>query len=179
MLVTSRESLRLRGEHEFPLSPLALPAQSSVELLSQSPSIALFVQRAQAVQPDFQLTSGNAASVAEVCARLDGLPLALELAAARIKLLPPKAMLEKLQVSSLQILTGGARDMPARQQTLRNAVEWSYDLLDADEKRCFAGWQCSSVDVTLEAAQSVGGSPASIDLLEISSEQEPPASNGN
>jgi predicted ATPase/DNA-binding CsgD family transcriptional regulator len=166
MLATSREALRLRGEHEFPLSPLALPAQSSVELLSQSPSIALFVQRAQAIQPDFQLTSGNAASVAEVCARLDGLPLALELAAARIKLLPPKAMLEKLQVSSLQILTGGARDLPARQQTLRNAVEWSYDLLDADEKRMFRWLAVFVGGCTLEAAQSVGGSPASIDILE-------------
>src|SRR6185503_21003409 len=110
LLVTSRESLRLRGEHEFPLSPLALPVQPSVERLSQSPSIALFVQRAQAIQPDFQLTSGNAAAVAEVCTRLDGLPLALELAAARIKLLPPQAMVARLQESPLQLLTSGARD---------------------------------------------------------------------
>jgi predicted ATPase/DNA-binding CsgD family transcriptional regulator len=166
ILVTSRESLRLRGEHEFPLSPLALPAQRSVELLSQSPSIALFVQRAQAIQPDFQLTSGNAASVAEVCARLDGLPLALELAAARIKLLPPKAMLEKLQVSSLQILTGGARDLPARQQTLRSAVQWSYDLLDASEKRMFRWLAVFVGGCTLEAAQSVVDDPASMDVLE-------------
>ena len=166
MLVTSRESLRLRGEHEFPLSPLALPDQPSLEVLSQSPSIALFVQRAQAIQPDFQLTSENAASVAEVCVRLDGLPLALELAAARIKLLPPKAMLEKLQVSSLQILTSGARDMPARQQTLRNAVEWSYDLLDANEKRMFRWLAVFVGGCTLEAAQAVVGSPASIDVLE-------------
>src|SRR6185503_10486469 len=166
MLVTSRESLRLRGEHEFPLSPLALPDLPSVERLSKSPSIALFVQRAQASQPDFKLTSGNAAAVAEVCTRLDGLPLALELAAARIKLLPPKAMLEKLQVSSLQILTGGARDLPARQQTLRNAVEWSYDLLDADEKRMFRWLAVFVGGCTLDAAQSVGGSPASIDILE-------------
>jgi predicted ATPase/DNA-binding CsgD family transcriptional regulator len=166
MLVTSRESLRLRGEHEFPLSPLALPDLPSIELLSQSPSIALFMQRAQAVQPDFQLTRGNAAAVAEVCARLDGLPLALELAAARIKLLPPQTMLARLQESPLQLLTSGARDLPVRQQTLRNTVQWSYDLLDSDEQRTFRWLSVFIGGCTLEAAQFVAGSPASIDVLE-------------
>jgi predicted ATPase/DNA-binding CsgD family transcriptional regulator len=166
ILVTSRESLRLRGEHEFPLAPLALPDLPSIELLSQSPSIALFVQRAQAIQPDFQLTSGNAASVAEVCARLDGLPLALELAAARIKFLPPQTMLARLQESPLQLLTSGARDLPVRQQTLRNTVQWSYDLLDNEEQRTFRWLSVFVGGCTLEAAQFVAGSSASIDVLE-------------
>lgn len=166
MLATSREALRLRGEHEFPLLPLALPVQPSVEILSQSPSIALFVQRAQAIQPDFQLTSGNAAAVAEVCTRLDGLPLALELAAARIKLLPPQTMVARLQESPLQLLTSGARDLPVRQQTLRNTVQWSYDLLDKNEQQKFRWLSVFVGGCTLEAAQSVGGSPASIDVLE-------------
>jgi len=122
MLVTSREVLRLRGEHEFPLSPLALPDRQSLEILMQYPSVALFVQRAQASQPDFKLTLENASALTEICARLEGLPLAIELAAARIKLLPPRAMLRRLQESPLRMLTGGARDLPARQQTLRSAI---------------------------------------------------------
>jgi predicted ATPase/DNA-binding NarL/FixJ family response regulator len=166
MLATSREALRLRGEHEFPLSPLALPDQPSVEILSQSPSIALFVQRAQAGQPDFKLSADNARAVAEICTRLDGLPLALELAAARIKLLPPQTMLARLQESPLQLLTSGARDLPVRQQTLRNTVQWSYDLLDSDEQRTFRWLSVFVGGCTLEAAQSVVGSPASIDVLE-------------
>src|SRR5512134_2754901 len=113
MLATSREALRLRGEQEFPLSPLTLPDQPSLETLMQYPGIALFVHRAQAIQPDFRLTQGNAPAVSEICARLDGLPLAIELAAARIKLLPPQAMLAQLAGvtgrSPLQLLTGGAR----------------------------------------------------------------------
>src|SRR5664279_1210982 len=137
LLVTSREALRVRGEQEFLLSPLALPDQLGIETLLQCPSIALFVQRAQAAQLEFRLTPQNAAAVAEVCARLDGLPLALELAAARIKLLPPQTMLARLRDSPLQVLTVGARDLPARQQTLRGAVQWSYDLLDDEERRAF------------------------------------------
>ena len=137
MLATSREALRLRGEHEFPLSPLALPDQPSLEILMKYPSVALFVQRAQASQPDFKLTPENASAVTEICARLDGLPLAIELAAARIKLLPPQAMLRQLQESPLQMLTSGARDLPARQQTLRGTIQWSYDLLNVEEQRLF------------------------------------------
>jgi predicted ATPase/class 3 adenylate cyclase/DNA-binding CsgD family transcriptional regulator len=161
LLVTSRETLRVRGEHEFPLLPLELsnlarmPDQLSVETLSQYPSIALFVERARASLPDFQLTADNARAVAEICARLDGLPLAIELAAARIKLLPPQAMLARLQESSLGLLTSGPRDVPARQQTLRDTVRWSYDLLTTDEQRTFR-W--SSVFVggcTLDAASNV------------------------
>jgi DNA-binding CsgD family transcriptional regulator len=134
--------------------------------LSQSPSIALFVQRAQASQPDFKLTADNASTVVEICERLDGLPLALELAAARIKLLPPKTMLSRLQESSLQLLTSGARDMPARQQTLRSTVQWSYDLLDDEERRVFRWFSVFVGGSTLEAAQAVIGSPASLDILD-------------
>jgi predicted ATPase/DNA-binding CsgD family transcriptional regulator len=155
LLVTSREALRVRGEQEFLLSPLALPDQPAVETLLQCPSIALFVQRAQAAQLEFRLTSQNAAAVADVCARLDGLPLALELAAARIKLLPPQAMLTQLQQSSLNLLTGGARDMPARQQTLRSAVQWSCDLLDDEEQRAFRWLAVFVGGCTLEAASIV------------------------
>jgi len=164
MLITSREALRLRGEREFPLSPLALPNPSTADL--NTPGIALFVERVQAVQPNFQLTEENAPVITEICARLDGLPLALELAAARIKLLPPQAMLKKLQESSLQLLTSGARDLPARQQTLQNAIQWSYDLLKDDEKHAFRWLAIFVGGCTLEAAQSVIGSPASMDVLE-------------
>ena len=166
MLVTSRESLRLRGEHEFPLSPLALPDQPSLEILMQYPSVALFVQRAQASLPDFKLTVDNASAVTEICARLDGLPLAIELAAARIKLLPPSSMLKRLQGSPLQLLTSGARDLPVRQQTLRNTVQWSYDLLDNDEQRTFR-WLSVFIDgCTLEAALTVMELPASLDSID-------------
>jgi predicted ATPase/DNA-binding CsgD family transcriptional regulator len=172
MLVTSREALRLRGEHEFPLAPLELDDHAirsddrSGNTLMQSPAIALFIQRVQAVQPDFHLTEENAPAVTEICARLDGLPLAIELAAARIKLLPPRAMLEKLQESSLQLLTSGARDMPARQQTLRSAIQWSYELLEDEEKYTFRWLAAFIGGCTLEAARIVIGPSASLDVLE-------------
>ena len=165
MLTTSRETLHLRGEREFPLSPLALPDQATVETSLNAPGIALFVERVQAIQPDFQLTEENALVVMEVCARLDGLPLALELAAARIRLLPPQAMLKRLQESSLQLLTSGARDLPARQQTLHNAIQWSYDLLDDEEKRGFRWCAVFVGGSTLEAAQAVIGMSISLDVL--------------
>jgi predicted ATPase/DNA-binding CsgD family transcriptional regulator len=161
LLVTSREALRLRGEREFPLAPLELsgrtqmPDKLSVETLLQYSSIALFVQRARGSQPDFQLTTYNALAVAEICTRLDGLPLALELAAARIKLLPPQAMLAQLQKSTLSLLTGGARDAPARQQTLRNTVQWSYDLLNAEEQRTFRWLSIFAGGCTLGAAARI------------------------
>ena len=173
LLVTSRETLRLHGEHEFPLAPLELssragmPDQLSVETMLQYPSIVLFVQRARASQPEFKLTAENVAAVAEVCARLDGLPLAIELAAARIKLLPPKAMLTRLQESALGLLTSGARDLPARQQTLRATVQWSYDLLNAEEQRAFR-WLAAFVNgCTLEAATHVIGGDALIVLERV------------
>ena len=166
LLITSREALRVRGEQEFLLSPLALPDEISVQTLLQCPSIALFVQRAQAVQLDFRLTSENAAAVAEICARLDGLPLALELAAARIKLLSPQTMLARLRNSPLQVLTVGARDLPARQQTLRRAIQWSYDLLDDEERRAFRWFSVFVGGSTLEAALNVLASPNPVDVLE-------------
>ncbi len=163
LLVTSRETLHLQGEHEFPLAPLELsnialiPSQLSVETLLEYPGIALFVERAQANQPDFKLTADNASAVDEVCARLDGLPLAIELAAARIKLLPPKTILARLQESSLNLLTGGARDAPARQQTLRNTIQWSYDLLNTDEQFTFRWLSTFVGGCTLNAATMVIG----------------------
>jgi predicted ATPase/DNA-binding CsgD family transcriptional regulator len=166
MLATSREALRLRGEQEFPLLPLALPDQSSVETLMQYPGIALFVQRVQAIQPDFQLTPENASAVIEICARLDGLPLSIELAAARIKLLPPQAMLARLQESPLGLLTSGAHDLPARQQTLRSAIQWSYDLLNADEQRTFRSLSVFVGGYTLQAALSAIEPTTSLDTLD-------------
>ena len=139
VLVTSRETLHVRAEHEFAVPPLALPDPGhlpDLAALSQYEAVALFLERAQATKPDFQLTPTNARAIAEICARLDGLPLAIGLAAARIKLLPLQALLERLG-QRLAVLTSGARDVPARQQTLRNTIEWSYDLLDAQEQRLF------------------------------------------
>jgi predicted ATPase/DNA-binding CsgD family transcriptional regulator len=165
ILVTSREALRLRGEHEYPLAPLALPGQPSFENLSQYPGIALFVERAQAIQPDFQLTPEDANAVAEICAHLDGLPLAIELAAARIKLLPPQAMVVQLRDAPLQLLTGGARDLPARQQTLRGTIQWSYDLLNADEQCVFRWLSVFVGGCTFEAARVIC-EQASLDHLD-------------
>jgi predicted ATPase/DNA-binding CsgD family transcriptional regulator/Tfp pilus assembly protein PilF len=139
VLVTSREGLHVRAEHEFAVPPLTLPDSRhlpDLEALSQYEAVVLFLQRARATNLDFQLTPANARAIAEICTRLDGLPLAIELAAARIKLLPPQALLERLDYR-LQVLTSGARDMPERHQTLRHTITWSYDLLNAREQRLF------------------------------------------
>ncbi|MFL5591240.1 MAG: tetratricopeptide repeat protein [Ktedonobacteraceae bacterium] len=157
VLVTSRTSLRVRGEREFPVPPLALPDPKhlpAIESLSQYASVALFVERALALKPDFQLTGTNAHAIAEICARLDGLPLAIELAATRIKLLPPQALLARLG-SRLQVLTEGARDVPERQQTLRNAIKWSYDLLSTNEQRLFRRLSVFVGGCTLAAVEEV------------------------
>jgi predicted ATPase/transcriptional regulator with XRE-family HTH domain len=140
VLVTSREALNVRGEQQFQVPPLALPEQDrlpSLEQLSRYPAIALFEERARAVRPDFELDEENAEAVALICRRLDGLPLAIELAAARIRLFPPQQIATRLD-SRLKLLTGGARDLPARQQTLRGAIEWSYNLLDGGEQTLLA-----------------------------------------
>ncbi|MGA9577878.1 MAG: AAA family ATPase [Terrimicrobiaceae bacterium] len=141
LLVTSREVLRVRGEHVFPVPRLALPKadlkQPSIEQLTHCEAIRLFIERAQAVKPDFELTNETASAVAEICLRLDGLPLAIELATARISLFSPQALLERLG-SRLKLLRGGARDLPVRQQTLRDTIDWSYELLDSGEQRLFA-----------------------------------------
>jgi len=166
ILVTSRSALHVYGEHEFPVSPLALPdlrSKPSVAILSQCPAVALFVQRAGAVKPDFELNRENAATVAEICARLDGLPLAIELAAARVKVLSPSLMLTRL-ASRLQLLTGGARDMPRRQQTLRAAIDWSYDLLTAAEQKLFRRLSVFVGGCTLEGAEAVCNTKGDLDL---------------
>lgn len=166
VLVTSREVVHVYGEHAFAVPPLALPSLKRlppVAILGQYASVALFVERAQAVDADFTLTEENAGTVAAICARLDGLPLAVELAAARSKLLPPHTMLERLagQVgsgggqSSLRLFGSGGRDRPVHQQTLRGTIDWSYRLLDADEQRFFAGLAVFVGGWTLEAAEAV------------------------
>jgi predicted ATPase len=157
IVVTSRSPLHVYGEHELPVPPLALPdldALPSPERLTQYESVALFLQRAQAVKPDFALTKENAPAIAEIVARLDGLPLALELAAARVKLLSPTAILSRLE-KRLQLLTGGALDLPARQRTLRGAIEWSYDLLNEDEQKLFRRLAVFADGCTLEAVEAV------------------------
>src|SRR5258708_23251234 len=139
MLVTSRAVLHVSGEHEFPVPPLAVPNLKQLperEALTRYAAVALFLQRARAIKLDFQLTNTNARTIAEICARLEGLPLAIELAAARIKLLSPQALLARLD-RRFQVLAGGARDLPARQQTLRNTIQCSYDLLNTEEQRRF------------------------------------------
>jgi predicted ATPase/class 3 adenylate cyclase len=157
VVVTSREVLHLYGEHEYAIPPLSMPDMRRlppIERLTQYEAVRLFIERAQAVRPDFAVTSDNAPAVAEICVRLDGLPLAIELAAARAKLFPPKALLARLG-SRLKLLIGGARDMPARQQTLRGAIDWSYDLLDAAEQALFARLAVFAGGGTLEATEAV------------------------
>ena len=156
VLVTSRACLRIYGEQEFPVAPL-----------EQTSAIQLFVQRATAVRPNFAVTAENAPAIREICSRLDGLPLAIELAAARTKLLSPSAILDRLQ-SRLQLLTGGALDLPERQQTLRNTIDWSHELLTADEQTLLRRFAVFIGGGTLEAAEAVcnTGRDLGIDLLD-------------
>ena len=159
VLITSREGLRLSGERRYPVPPLALPDLTRLpplESLSQYASVELFVHRAQSIKPDFTLTRETAPAVAEICWRLDGLPLAIELAAARIRLLSPPALLTRLD-HRLDVLTGGARDLPARQQTLRLTIAWSYDLLDDDERALFRRLSVFVGGSTVEAVEAVTG----------------------
>jgi predicted ATPase len=162
VLATSRSVLRLSGEHEFPVPPLPVPpagAASDPADLQQYASVSLFTERARAADPGFELTSGNAGAVAEICRRLDGLPLAVELAAARVRLLPPQALASRLD-ERFSLLTGGARDLPQRQQTLRNTLEWSFGLLPAGEQALFARLGVFAGSFSLPAAEAVGvGSP--------------------
>jgi predicted ATPase/DNA-binding CsgD family transcriptional regulator len=172
LLVTSRAPLRVRWEHELPVPPLGLPPlpappaapAPAPEELSRYPAVALFVERARAVRPDFALTAGNAGAVAEICVRLDGLPLAIELAAARIRLLTPPAILERL-AQPLGLLTEGPPDLPARQQTLREAVGWSYALLGPDEQALFRRLAVFVGGCDLAAAAAVADEPAVFDRL--------------
>jgi predicted ATPase/DNA-binding winged helix-turn-helix (wHTH) protein len=156
VLVTSRACLRIYGEHEFPVAPL-----------EQDSAVQLFVQRATAVRRNFAVTAENSAAIREICLRLDGLPLAIELAAARTKLLSPSAIVERLQ-SRLQLLTGGALDLPERQQTLRNTIDWSHDLLNEAEQKLFRRFSVFVGGCTLEAAEAVcnTGRDLGIDLFD-------------
>ncbi|HYP42364.1 MAG TPA: helix-turn-helix domain-containing protein, partial [Chloroflexia bacterium] len=165
LMVTSRAVLHVYGEHEFVVPPLEVPDPKelpAVEDLSQCEAVALFTQRAQAVQPGFAITRENAQVVAQICVRLDGLPLALELAAARTKLFTPHSMLARLN-QRLSLLTGGPRDLPARQQTLRGAISWSYDLLSEDERSLFRRLAVFVGGCTLDAAERVADGATSGD----------------
>ena len=157
MVVTSRSVLRIRAEREFAVPPLSLPDTKQLpDLPTLSPyeAVALFIQRTQAVKPDFQLTEANAPVVVEITARLDGLPLAIELAAARMKLLSPEALLMRLS-QRLQLLTSGARDVAVRQRALRNTIEWSYHLLDAQEQQLFRRLSIFAGGCALEAVEAI------------------------
>ncbi|MDF2758856.1 MAG: hypothetical protein K0S99_1488 [Thermomicrobiales bacterium] len=161
ILVTSRSRLRLSGEHEHVVPPLGLAdpsEQGSYEAVAESPAAQLFVARAQAAQEAFALTAENAATVAAICRRLDGLPLAIELAAARVKVLSPAALLARLE-RRLVVLTGGGRDLPARQQTMRDAIAWSYDLLSAPEQRLFRHLAIFVGGCTFAAAEAMVNAP--------------------
>jgi predicted ATPase/serine/threonine protein kinase len=159
-LVTSRAVLHLSAEREYGVPPLELPPRAALtrrtapEELMQCAAVALFVDRAAAVKPGFALTRENATAVAEICTRLDGLPLALELAAARVKVLQPNAILARLE-NRLKLLTGGARDLPSRQQTMRGAIAWSYDLLDEAEKTLLRRLSVFAGGCTIEAAEAI------------------------
>ncbi len=170
VLVTSRAVLHVYGEYEYPVPPLPLPEPeqlSSLEALAGNPAVTLFVQRAAAVKAEFALTSENAPVVAQICSRVDGLPLAIELAAACVKMLPPAAVLARLQ-SRLELLTGGAADRPARQQTLRGTIDWSHDLLSSAEQKLFRRLSVFAGGYTLEGVEAVCNTrrDLEIDLLE-------------
>jgi predicted ATPase/class 3 adenylate cyclase len=168
VLATSRLPLQLRAEHEYPVPPLSLPRRqsaSTAEQLAQYEAVRLFVARAQAIKPDFALSDDNAAAVAEICLRLDGLPLAIELAAARVRLLSPQAMLSRLE-QGLPVLTGGARDAPERQRTLRNTIAWSYDLLRPEEQVLFRRLAVFVGGCTLEAGEAVTNADMELDVFD-------------
>jgi predicted ATPase/class 3 adenylate cyclase len=170
ILVTSRSTLHLYGEREYPVPPLGVPDPShlpSLTSLSQFEAVALFVERARAVKPGFGVTNENAPSVAEICYRLDGLPLAIELAAARIKILPPQAILARFN-DRLDLLSAGARDLPARQQTLRGAIGWSFDMLEPPDRALFACFSVFVGGASIEAVEAVCG-PAlpTVDVFDV------------
>jgi predicted ATPase/Tfp pilus assembly protein PilF len=171
VLATSRAPLRITGEQEFPISLLALPDLKqlpSAEGLASYSAVALFAQRAREVLPGFAITAANAAAIAEICIRLDGLPLAIELAAARTKILPPQEVLARLQ-KSLQVLSSRRSDAPQRQQTLRQAITWSYELLTPAERQVFRRLAVFSGGFTLEAAELIIGEDTEDATFEIAS----------
>ena len=186
VLATSRTVLGLYGEHVYPLAPLAVPAsaQQGRGPLAIAPyeAVQLFVDRARASRPDFVLSSESAAAVAEICRRLDGLPLAIELAAARVRLLPPEAICAYLAETRLGFLTAGPRDVPARHQTLAATIRWSYDLLARDEQALFrrlgvfhGGWTLQAAAAITEAEDIVRGLGALVDHSLAQPSRSPPA----
>jgi len=168
VLTTSRARLRVYGEHAYTVAPLALPeiqtAPAATVALLDYGACRLFLERARAIKPEFSTTEEDARAVAEICIQLDGLPLAIELAAARVRLLPPRKMLEQLS-SRLRFLTRGAADAPARHRTLRDTIDWSYELLEADEQRLFLRLAIFPGGCTLDAAEIVGNMEGEIDVL--------------
>ena len=169
VMVTSRSVLSVYGEREYPVPPLRLPEPGSaviLDALSRSESVSLFVDRARAVRPDFELTGENALAVAEICSRLDGLPLAIELAAVRVNVLSPQAMLPRLD-ERLSLLTSGPRSLPERQRTLRGAIDWSYTLLEEPERRLFARLATFAGGGTLEAIEAVCDSDLGVPVLDL------------
>ncbi len=175
MLVTSREALHVRGENIFPVPPLSLPQLENkvqaLEQIARCEAVQLFVERAQQVKPDFELTNENAQAVAEICVRLDGLPLAIELATARLNVFSPQTLAERLSQhlgssNRLKLLRGGARDLPARHQTLRDTIAWSYEMLSADEQTLFALLSVFS-GATLEAVEAVANETARFDDADV------------
>lgn len=166
IVITSRVRLYLRFEHEFILQPLSLPIDKSLPAgeIEKYPAVLLFVERARASKSNFELTEENAPLIAEICCRLDGLPLAIELAAVRVKLFAPQAILNRLS-NSLKLLTGGAKDLPERQQTMGGAIQWSYDLLEGEERKLFDRLAVFG-GFTLEAADKVANKEdLSVDIL--------------
>jgi predicted ATPase/transcriptional regulator with XRE-family HTH domain len=169
ILATSREVLHLSAEHEYPIPPLPVPAPqhvSDVDALARYDAVQLFVQRAEAVAPGFRLTGENAAAIGDICYRLDGLPLALELAAARVRIFSPRALLTRLS-NPMHVLTGGAKDRPARQQTLRNTMDWSYSLLSEEERTLFARLSIFVGGCSFEAIEAVCDPAREMDLLAL------------
>jgi predicted ATPase len=165
VVVTSRVALHLQGEHEFPVAPLSLAGAHSTTV-EDSPAVMLFVQRAMAIRPDFQVSEATAPAVFAICERLDGLPLAIELAATRVKALPLTVLLQRLE-RQLPLLTGGARDLEARQQTMRHTLAWSYDLLRPEEQRLFQRLAVFVGGWALEAAEAVCMSPGGVEPLDL------------
>jgi predicted ATPase/DNA-binding CsgD family transcriptional regulator len=168
VLTTSREPLHLYGEQVYAVPTLELPDLEHMDLayIAECESTALFIQRAQAVDPDFALTKDNALDIAKICLRLEGLPLAIELAAVSIKILTPRMLLSRLS-SRLNTLTGGAHDLPVRQQTLRNTLDWSYNLLDEEEKKLFARLAVFPGAWSLESIEAICGDDFLQDVYQI------------
>jgi predicted ATPase/Tfp pilus assembly protein PilF len=168
LLVTSREALKIVGESEYNLAPLPLPdvrhTNLSSQYVSQFAAVELFVQRAKAVRADFEVTDANSAAIANICAKLDGLPLAIELAAGRVKALTPQQILDRL-INRLKFLTSEMRDLPPRQRTMRGAIAWSYDALEAEEQQLFRRLAVFAGGCTLESAETVCDTGTDLDVL--------------